>query len=66
MTKEDAANAGIEKLTAFIEELGLPLTLRELGTTEAMLPQIANSTVQGGGYQHMTAEDILNVLKACY
>jgi alcohol dehydrogenase YqhD (iron-dependent ADH family) len=66
MTKEDAANAGIEKLAAFIEELGLPLTLRGLGATEAMLPLIANSTVQGGGYKYITAEDILNILKACY
>lgn len=66
MTKDEAANAGIEKLSAFIGELGLPHTLRELGATEEMLPQIADSTVQGGGYLHMTAADILKVLKACY
>lgn len=66
MSANDAANAGIEKLKEFIQELGLPLTLRELGATEEMLPLIANSTVKGGGYKHMEAEDILNVLKACY
>ena len=66
MSADDAANAGIEKLKEFIQELGLPLTLRELGATEEMLPLIANSTVKGGGYKHMEAEDILNVLKACY
>ena len=66
MTKDEAANAGIETLSAFIRELDLPQTLRELGATEEMLPQIANSTVQGGGYKVMTAEDILTVLKSCF
>lgn len=66
MTKEDAANAGIEKLKDFIKELKLPTTLRELGTTEEMLPQIANSTVLGGGYKQINADDILKVLKNCY
>lgn len=66
MSKDKAANTGFEKLTGFIKELGLPLTLRELGATEEMLPLIANSTVQGGSYKHMNADDILNVLKACY
>lgn len=66
MTKDEAANTGIEKLRAFIIKLGLPLTLKELGATEEMLPLIAQSTVQGGGYKQMTAEDILKVLKACY
>lgn len=66
MGKEQAADAGIEKLSEFIRDLGLPQTLRELGATEEMLPLIANSTVQGGGYKHMEAQDILKVLKACY
>jgi len=61
-----AAEMGIEKLKDFIKELGLPLTLRELGASEDMLPLIANSTIPGGGYKKMTAEDILTVLKECY
>lgn len=66
MSKEEAADAGIEKLGEFIKELKLPTTLRELGTTEEMLPKIANSTVLGGGYKQMNPEDILKVLKNCY
>ncbi len=66
MKAEDAANAGIEKLGDFINELGLPSTLRELGATEEMLPLIAESTVTGGGYKQMNAGDILTVLKECY
>ncbi len=66
MTKEEATDAGIEKFAEFIKELKLPTTLRELGATEEMLPKIANSTVLGGGYKQMDAEDILKVLKICY
>ena len=66
LSKTEAAEAGIEKLRDFIKELELPLTLRDLGATEEMLPKIANSTVLGGAYKVMTAEDILTVLKQCY
>ena len=66
MTKEQAALAGLEKLDEFISLLELPKTLKELGASEEMLPKIANSTVLGGGYKQMTADDILNVLKECY
>ncbi len=64
--EDEIALAGIEKLGEFIKELRLPTTLRELGATEEMLPLIANSTVLGGGYKQMNAEDILTVLKNCY
>lgn len=66
MSKEEAALLGIEKLADFIKTLQLPTTLQELGATEEMLPLIANSTVLGGGYKQMDAEDILRVLQACY
>lgn len=66
MSGEKAAEAGIEKLADFIKSIGMPSTLRELGATEEMLPKIANSTVLGGGYKKMNAEDILNVLKECF
>lgn len=66
ITKEDAALAGIEKLADFIKELGLPTTLREIGTTEEMLPKIANSAVLGGGYKKLDASEILEILKQAY
>lgn len=65
-TKDEIALEGIACLENFAKELGIPLTLRELGTTEDMLEKIANSAYEGGGYKHMTHEDILNVLKCCY
>lgn len=66
MTKDEAALAGIEKLSDFIREMGIPTTLREVGATEEMLPLIANSTVLGGGYKQIDAEEILKILKECY
>ena len=66
MTADEAAEAGIEKLKEFIKLIELPLTLRELGATEEMLPLIAESTVKGGGYKQMDTEDILKVLKESY
>lgn len=66
MTKEDAALAGIEKLSDFIKEMGIPQTLREVGATEEMLPLIANSTVLGGGYKQLEVAEILEILKECY
>lgn len=66
MTREEAAEAGIVKMEEFIKMLKLPLSVKELGVTEEMLPLIANSTVLGGGYKYMKAEDILTVLKNCF
>ncbi len=66
MTKEEAAEAGIAKLEAYIKTLKLPISIKDLGATEEMLPLIAESTVPGGGYKQMTAEDILVVLKNCF
>ena len=65
-TKEEIALAGIDALDAFIKELGIPSTLRELGAKEEMLPLIAETTVKGGGYKYMEEEDILAVLKECF
>jgi alcohol dehydrogenase YqhD (iron-dependent ADH family) len=64
-TKDEIALEGIACLENFAKELGIPLTLSELGATEEMLEKIANSAYEGGGYKHMTHEDILNVLKEC-
>ncbi|MBP3576282.1 MAG: iron-containing alcohol dehydrogenase, partial [Paludibacteraceae bacterium] len=58
---ETIALEGINRLEAFIAELGIPATLREVGATEEMLPLIANSTALGGGYKQLNAEDILAI-----
>lgn len=64
--QEQIALAGIDCLEAFFRELGIPSTLREVGATEEMLPQIAHSTTLGGGYKTLTANDVETILRACY
>ena len=63
---EQIALEGIQALSDFIAEMGIPQTLREVGATEEMLPAIAESTIKCGGYYEPTTEDVLNILKACY
>lgn len=57
---------GIDCLASFIQELEIPSTLRQVGTTHEMLPLIAHSTIVGGGYYQMQSDDILKVLEACF
>ena len=66
LSREAAAEAGILKMEEFIKMLKLPLSIKELGVTEEVMPLIANTTVLGGGYKYMNAEDILTVLKNCF
>lgn len=65
-TKDEIALEGISCLEGFARELNIPLTLRELGATEAMLEKIAYSAYEGGNYMQLTHEDILHILKECF
>lgn len=67
-TEEVLAYAGVEALTAFIREIGLPATLRELGVDETTdLKAIANScNLAPGSYRKMTHEEILKIFQECY
>lgn len=65
-TKEEVAQEGLASLEAFIKECGMVTSIKELGATKEMLPLIAKSTVLGGGYKKLSAEDILTILENCY
>jgi alcohol dehydrogenase class IV len=57
----------IDCIEGFIDELGIPKTLRELGAKEEMLPKIADSICpESGGYKTLTKDDVLEILKECY
>ena len=62
------AKAGIEALAGFIQEMGLPTTLRELGISDrAILKEIADScNISQGSYKRMTREEILEMLQECF
>lgn len=64
---EQLALLGIEALTGFIRELGLPATLRELGADRDQLKEIADScNLSPGSYKKMSYEEILEILEECY
>ena len=65
-TQEELALAGIDALEVFAKECGIVINLKELGATEEMLPQIANSTVILGAYKKLNADEILEILKTAY
>ncbi|MDO4345308.1 MAG: iron-containing alcohol dehydrogenase [Eubacteriales bacterium] len=67
-TDEETALAGIEALAAFIREIGLPTTLRELGMSDkSMLKEIADSCgISPGSYKQMTHEEILEIFTECF
>ena len=66
-SEAELADAGIDALEAFIQEIGMPSNFWELGIP-ADLPwkEIADSvTLTPGGYGHLTHEDVLNIFEAC-
>ena len=66
--EEELAFGGIDALQAFIHEIGLPGTLRELGITDQnLLKTIADSCIRNdGGYRQLTHAEILDILEECY
>jgi len=65
-TDEQIALEGIDCMEKFAKECGMITTLKELGATQEMLPDIANSCIEGGGYKKVTKAEILEILKNCY
>ena len=66
LTKEEIALKGIDCLQEFIVQIGLPTTLKEVGTTKEMLEDIAYSTNIRIGYKKLTHSEILDILLKCY
>lgn len=66
ISKDEIALKGIEALKEFIVKLGLPTSLKEVGTNEDMLEKIANSSILCGGYKVLTKDEVLSILKEAY
>ena len=66
-TKEATAFAGVEALTAFIKEIGLPTTFAELGIPEdTNLRSVADSTnITPGCCKKLTHDEIYEILLEC-
>ena len=67
-SREELARAGIDALEAFIRDMGLPTTLRQLGIKDQkQLKSIADSCrFSPGGYRKIMPGEILEIFKECY
>lgn len=66
--EEEIAHEGVEALADFIKEVGLPVSLRDLGADETTdLKKIADSCLlSAGSYKQMTHKEILEIFQECY
>ncbi len=63
-TERELATAGLKALKDWMLEIGLPLTISELGATPDMIPGITETTVvYPAGYLNLTKQDITDILK---
>ena len=61
---EELANEGLKALENWCREIGVSLSLKELGVTEAMYDDIADGTfLLEGGYKKLTREEVIEILK---
>jgi len=64
-TDEQIAREGLDRMEAYMKEIGLAMSIRELGVTEDMLEGIAKgSFILEGGYKVLTHDEVVQVLKS--
>lgn len=60
----ELAEAGLEAMKDWMQEIGVSLSLKELGVTEDMFEGIASATfILDGGYKVLTKDEVVQVLK---
>lgn len=63
-TQEQIAAGGLDKMEAFMKELGLVMSIGELGVTPDMIDAVSKSVlILKGGYKVLAPEDVITVLK---
>ena len=61
---EEIAEEGLDRMEAYMKEIGLVMNIRELGVTNEMLDGIAEgSFIMDGGYKTLSHEEIVAILK---
>src|SRR5699024_1038554 len=63
---EQVAEASLDAMEGWMRELGLVMSISELGATEDMLEGIADGTIiLPGGYKVLEHDEIVDILKEC-
>ena len=63
-TEEQIAKEGLDQMETYMKELGLAMSIKDLGVTEGMLDGIAiGSFILKGGYKVLNHDEIIHVLK---
>ncbi len=63
-TDEQVAKEGLEAMEGWMKQIGVALSISELGATEDMLDGIAEGTIiLDGGYKTLTKDEVIQVLK---
>lgn len=63
-TDEQIAGEGLERMEAYMKEIGLVMSIKELGVSEGMLEGIASGAfILKGGYKVLLREEIVAILK---
>ncbi len=63
-TDEETAREGLDRMEAYMREIGLAMNSRDLGVTDEMLDGIADGTIlMTGGYKTLSHEEIVDILK---
>ena len=63
-TDEQIANEGLERMAAWMRELGLMMDSRKFGVTEDMLPAIAKNTIiLTGGYKTLSTDEVIAIIR---
>lgn len=63
LSDEEVALAGIDALENFMRECGMYPTLTELGVTEDMIDDIANTATIYGGYKKVSPAEVADILR---
>ena len=61
---EEVANEGLTAMEGWMKELGLTLSISELGATEEMIEGIADATlILDGGYKVLDRDEVVSILR---
>lgn len=64
-TDEQVAQEGLSCMEAWMKEIGVAMSIRELGADETMLDELADATmILDGGYKKLDRQEIIGIFRA--